>query len=87
VGEEDEDGDKDASEYTPYAIGSSKEFSRDDMRCRQRTHKSWLESDEERLLSYRDKMGMEWKDIFERFPDRSAGAVKLRYYTLYKKDS
>jgi len=54
---------------------------------RQRTRELWLESDERRLFSYKDKMGMEWKDICERFPDRSPGAVKLRYYMLRKKES
>jgi hypothetical protein len=52
----------------------------------QRTHRHWLESDEELLLSLKDKQGMEWKEICERFPGRSPGAVKVRYYTLRKKD-
>jgi hypothetical protein len=54
--------------------------------CSRRTHKRWLESDEVLLLSLKDKQGMEWQEICERFPDRSPGAVKLRYYTLQKKD-
>ncbi|KAF1966129.1 hypothetical protein BU23DRAFT_663728 [Bimuria novae-zelandiae CBS 107.79] len=53
----------------------------------QRTHTPWLESDEERLLSYKDKQGMEWMDICKRFPDRTPGAVKVRYYMLRKKVS
>ncbi|KAF1975440.1 hypothetical protein BU23DRAFT_566567 [Bimuria novae-zelandiae CBS 107.79] len=52
-----------------------------------RKRKPWLESDEVRLLSFRDKQGMEWKEICERFPGRTPGAVKLRYYTLQKKGS
>jgi hypothetical protein len=51
----------------------------------QRTHKLWLESDEVLLLSLKDKQGMEWEEICKRFPSRSPGAVKLRYYTLRKK--
>jgi hypothetical protein len=50
-----------------------------------RTHKLWLESDEMLLLSLKDKQGMEWEEIYKRFPRRSPGAVKLRYYTLRKK--
>ncbi|KAF2844167.1 hypothetical protein T440DRAFT_484394 [Plenodomus tracheiphilus IPT5] len=51
-----------------------------------RTHKHWLESDEELLLSLKDKQGMEWKEVCKRFPGRSPGAVKVRYYMLHKKD-
>ncbi|KAF1964538.1 hypothetical protein BU23DRAFT_561849 [Bimuria novae-zelandiae CBS 107.79] len=32
-----------------------------------------------------DKQGMEWKEICERFPNRTEGAVKVRYYGLQKK--
>lgn len=28
----------------------------------------------------KDKMGMPWKDIFKRFPDRTPGAVKVRWH-------
>ncbi|EOA87835.1 uncharacterized protein SETTUDRAFT_161052 [Exserohilum turcica Et28A] len=51
----------------------------------QRTHKRWLESEEVLLLSLKDKQGMEWEEICKRFPGRSEGAVKLRYYTLKKR--
>lgn len=47
----------------------------------------WLESEEMRLLSFRDTQGMEWKEICKRFPDRTPGAVKVRYYGLQKKYS
>lgn len=50
----------------------------------QRMHKRWLKSEEVLLLSLKDKQGMEWEEICKRFPSRSAGAVKLRYYTLKK---
>jgi hypothetical protein len=50
----------------------------------QRTHKRWLESEEVLLLSLKDKQGMEWEEICKRFPSRSPGAVKLRYYILKK---
>jgi hypothetical protein len=42
----------------------------------------WKRSDEYRLLSYRDKEKMAWTEIYKRFPARSEGAVKTRYYTL-----
>jgi hypothetical protein len=48
-----------------------------------RTHIAWPPSDEARLLSYKDKQGMEWKEIFKRFPDRTAGAVRTRYHKLH----
>ncbi|UPX14637.1 uncharacterized protein EKO05_0005114 [Ascochyta rabiei] len=51
-----------------------------------RTHKHWLESDEELLLSLKDKQSMEWKEVCKRFPSRSPGAVKLRYYMLHKRN-
>ncbi|EMD66433.1 hypothetical protein COCSADRAFT_179707 [Bipolaris sorokiniana ND90Pr] len=51
----------------------------------QRTHKLWLESEEVLLFSLKDKQGMEWEEICKRFPSRSPGAVKLRYYTLKKR--
>ncbi|ORY01889.1 hypothetical protein BCR34DRAFT_605748 [Clohesyomyces aquaticus] len=50
----------------------------------QRTRK-WSGSDKERLLSFKDKQGMKWTDICKRFPDRTPGAVKVRYYMLHKK--
>ncbi|KAF1364594.1 hypothetical protein EJ07DRAFT_172627 [Lizonia empirigonia] len=58
-----------------------------DICCRQRAHEKWEEPDKLRLLSYKDKMGMQWKEICERFPGRSPSAVKLRYWMLRKKDS
>ncbi|KAF1361620.1 hypothetical protein EJ07DRAFT_175572 [Lizonia empirigonia] len=51
-----------------------------------RRHKHWLESEHEILLSLKDKQGMGWKEVCKRFPGRSPGAVKLRYYMLHKKD-
>ncbi|KAF2689747.1 hypothetical protein K458DRAFT_384383 [Lentithecium fluviatile CBS 122367] len=51
----------------------------------QRTHKRWLKSDDARLLSYKDKQGMEWEQFFNRFPERSSSAVKQRYTILLKK--
>jgi hypothetical protein len=54
--------------------------------CGKRTRIPWLESDEVLLLSLKDKQGMEWKEIYKRFPDRTPGAVQVRYYMLHKKD-
>jgi hypothetical protein len=47
-----------------------------------RIHIAWPPSDEARLLSYKDKQGIEWKEIFKRFPDRTTGAVRTRYHKL-----
>lgn len=55
------------------------------MHLRKRTRVPWLESDEQRLQSYKDKMSMEWDDIFSRFLDRTPGAVKARWYILQGK--
>ncbi|EOA90870.1 uncharacterized protein SETTUDRAFT_166763 [Exserohilum turcica Et28A] len=49
-----------------------------------RTHTKWRKSEELLLLSLKDEQGMEWEEIYQRFPNRSKGAVKLRYYTLKK---
>jgi len=50
-----------------------------------RERKLWLESDEMLLLSLRDKQGMKWEEVSKRFPRRTLGALKLRYWTLRKK--
>ncbi|CAN9244484.1 unnamed protein product [Alternaria alternata] len=54
-------------------------------RYSQRVRKLWLESEELLLLSLKDEQGMDWEEVCERFPGRSLGAIKLRYYTLRKR--
>jgi hypothetical protein len=54
-------------------------------RYSQRIRKLWLESEEVLLLSLKDKQGMDWEEVCKRFPGRSLGAIKLRYYTLRKR--
>ncbi|CAN9282042.1 unnamed protein product [Alternaria alternata] len=54
-------------------------------RYSQRIRKLWLESEELLLLSLKDEQGMDWEEVCERFPGRSLGAIKLRYYTLRKR--
>jgi hypothetical protein len=76
--EMDHSDDDDCDEENENEEESIKEYS-------QRTRKLWLESEEVLLLSLKDKQGMEWEEICKRFPSRSPGAVKLRYYTLRKK--
>ncbi|CAI9634690.1 unnamed protein product [Alternaria burnsii] len=56
-------------------------------RYSQRIRKLWLESEELLLLSLKDEQGMDWEEVCERFPGRSLGAIKLRYYTLRKRVS
>ena len=51
--EEDEDEDENGEDCSPHAAGNDHGCSRDNTRYRQQMHKPWLESDEERLLSYR----------------------------------
>jgi hypothetical protein len=48
--------------------------------CGKRTRILWLESDEVLLLSFKDKQGMEWKEIYKHFPDRTPGAVQVRHF-------
>ncbi|KAH8731703.1 hypothetical protein GQ44DRAFT_721883 [Phaeosphaeriaceae sp. PMI808] len=83
--EEDENGEEDAGEYKPPALSSDQGFGRDDMRFHHRTHKPWLKSDEQRLLSYKERMDMEWEDIFKRFPGRTPGAIRTRWHMLHRK--
>ncbi|KAF2690377.1 hypothetical protein K458DRAFT_383484 [Lentithecium fluviatile CBS 122367] len=53
----------------------------------QRTRKPWLESEDVRLRSLKDRQGMGWEEICQRFPNRTLGALRLRYYTLRKNDA
>jgi len=76
--EMDHSDDDDCDEEKEKEEESTKDYS-------QRTRNLWLESEEVLLLSLKDKQGMEWGEICKRFPSRSPGAVKLRYYTLRKK--
>jgi hypothetical protein len=56
---------------------------KDTTECR-RTRIPWLPSDDQRLIAY-NKMNMKWKEIFERFPDRTPGAVRTRSHTLQRR--
>ncbi|KAF2472845.1 uncharacterized protein BDR25DRAFT_353166 [Lindgomyces ingoldianus] len=67
VDEGDENEEEDTGECKPHAAGSNQGF---------RTNAS----DEERLLSYKDKMSMDWDQVVSRFPDRSE--VSLRRVSL-----
>ena len=77
--------DEDTSDNKPHATSGDTLLNKGDMCLRKRTRVPWLESDEQRLLLYKDKMGMPWKDIFKRFPDRTPGAVKVRWHILQEK--
>ncbi|CAN9300973.1 unnamed protein product [Alternaria alternata] len=76
---DNEDNDHDCDEENEH-----EEFTE---RYSQRIRKLWLESEEALLLSLKDKQGMNWEEVCERFPGRSLGAIKLRYYTLRKRRS
>lgn len=45
----------------------------------------WLQSEDERLLAYRDRMNMEWKEIFKRFLRRTPAAIRTRYNVLHRR--
>jgi hypothetical protein len=54
-------------------------------RTRTRIHVPWLKSDEQRLLSYEDRMGRVWADIFKRLPNRTPGTIRTHYCMLQGK--
>ncbi|PVH92272.1 hypothetical protein DM02DRAFT_635491 [Periconia macrospinosa] len=72
--DDDEEYEEDSGKYKICAAEGS-------IPCSQRTRELSVGSDKGRLLSYKDNMSMEWKDICEHIPDRSPDAVKPRYYT------
>ena len=53
--------------------------------CRKQRRTPWLASDDKVLLLLKDVKGMTWKQIGPKFPTRSEGALKIRYYLLHKK--
>ncbi|KAF2181381.1 hypothetical protein K469DRAFT_692218 [Zopfia rhizophila CBS 207.26] len=55
---------------------------RETRRLHVRTRALWSKLDEQRLLAYKNKMGMKWDDICRRFPDRTPGVVEARWYIL-----
>ncbi|KAF2812762.1 uncharacterized protein BDZ99DRAFT_518575 [Mytilinidion resinicola] len=83
--DEDEDADEDTTEYKPRAMAQDPRFNKGDMRFRKRKRVPWLESDDLRLLAYRNDMAMDWKSIFKLFPDRTPGAVQMRSHMLQRK--
>jgi hypothetical protein len=85
--DEDEDRDEDTTEYGPHAMDPDPRFNRGEMRFRPRTRVPWLESDDLRLLTYRNNMAMDWKKIFKLSPDRTPGAIRTRCNMLQGKSS
>jgi hypothetical protein len=82
----DEGNEEGSGEYRPRSASSGQRLSKGDTRSRKRTRVPWLEPDDLRLLAYRKNMDMEWKDIFELFPDRTPGAVRTRWHMLHGND-
>jgi hypothetical protein len=77
---DNDDNDHDCDEENEHEEEFTERYS-------QQIRKLWLESEEALLLSLKDKQGMNWEEVCERFPGRSLGAIKLRYYTLRKRPS
>jgi hypothetical protein len=75
---DNDDNDHDCDEENEHEEEFTERYS-------QRIRKLWLESEEVLLLSLKDKQGMAWEEVCKRFPGRSVGAIKLRYYTLRKR--
>jgi len=48
-----------------------------------RRNRRWEPLEEQRLLAWR-KEKKPWKWVFEQFPDRSEGAVRLRFHMLQR---
>ncbi|KAF2195926.1 hypothetical protein K469DRAFT_682154 [Zopfia rhizophila CBS 207.26] len=76
--DKDEDRDEGTSDGNPHTTGGDTRPGKGDMYLRKRTRLLWSESDEQRLLAYKERMAMKWDDIFSRFPDRTPGAVRAR---------
>jgi hypothetical protein len=80
-----------ASESSDYDEGGSNDITTNngvymsDRSCRKRRRIPWLASDDKVLLLLKDVKGMTWKQIGSKFPTRSDGALKIRYYLLGKK--
>jgi hypothetical protein len=70
--EKDEDRDENASESNPDVTGGHERPDRGDMHLRLRTRQRWSKSDERRLLAYKNKLSMEWDDIFRCFSGHQA---------------
>lgn len=87
-GDEYENREEGPGEYRAHTASSDQRFSRGDIRSRKRTHVPWLESDDLRLLAYGKYMDMEWKDIFELFPDRTPRVLSwhVSAFTVQKVD-
>jgi hypothetical protein len=75
---DNDDNDHDCDEENEHEEQFTDKYSK-------RIRKLWLESEELLLLSLKDEQGMDWEEVCERFPGRSLGAIKLRYYTLRKR--
>jgi len=85
LSDEDEEVKETQGEYESPTSLNGKRLNRDHLRSSKRSHVPWLVSDEQRLLSYKDKINIEWQDIVGRFKGRTAAAVKLRYYILRRR--
>ena len=70
---------------TSAAAADNGRLHREHRRVQVRTRRPWLESDDRRLLAYKNKMGIKWDDIFSRFPDRTPGAVRAHWHILQGK--
>ena len=70
---------------TSAAAADNRRLHREHRRVQVQTRRPWLESDDRRLLAYKNKMGMKWDDIFSRFPDRTPGAVRAHWHILQGK--
>lgn len=49
-----------------------------------RSNQRWDPLDEERLLAWK-KEGKSWKWVFDQFPTRTEGAIRVRWHLLQKK--
>lgn len=47
-----------------------------------KSKQAWSESDDYRLLALKGQMKMSWHEIYQRFPNRSEGAVYARWYYI-----
>jgi hypothetical protein len=60
---------------------------RDRTTSRPKTRKPWSEVDDAYLLNLIDRQGQKWDVVEPLFPNRTPGAIRLRYHNLHKKRS
>lgn len=70
--------DSDTSAATADDDDDNGRLHREHRRVQVRMRRPWPNSNNQRLLAYKRKMGMKWDDIYPLFPNRTLGAIQAR---------